>query len=119
MTNGYNAYKTNTAMTASPQELTLMLYNGALKFCALAIEALQKNDISAAHKNNLKVQAIINELRITLDMKYAIAKEMDALYIYIVQLLVDSNIEKNVTKLEEAKKLITEFRDTWKQILNK
>ncbi len=116
---GYGAYKSNNVMTASPQELTLMLYNGAIKFCTLSMENLEKKDITKAHNYNVRAQDIINELRITLDKKYPIAEEMDVLYRYILQLLVEGNINKDPAKVAEARHFITEFRDTWKQIIGK
>ncbi len=116
---GYNAYRTNSAMTASPQELTLMLYNGAIKFCNLAIEGIENRDMQSAHKYNLRAQDIINELKITLDHKYEIAKEMDVLYTYILELLRDGNIQKDTQKIADAKRFITEFRDTWQEVIKK
>ena len=58
---GYAAYANNKVMTASPGELTLMLYEGAIKFCNIAIVAIDENDIAKAHKNIVKVENIIQE----------------------------------------------------------
>ena len=65
MTNkqGYAAYENNRIMTASPAELTLMLYEGAIKFCNIAIVAIEKNDIEKAHNNIMKVENIIEEFQ--------------------------------------------------------
>ncbi len=117
--NAYNSYKNNAIMTASPAELTLMLYNGAIKFCNLTIDSIEKNNMANAHKYNIRVQDIIIELKITLDKKYEIAEEMDRLYTYILKILREGNIEKNVDKINEAKGLITVFRDTWREVMNK
>ncbi len=116
---GYNAYKTNNANLASPQELTLMLYNGALKFCTISIQEMENKHWDKSNTANKRVQDIIDELRVTLNRSYPIALEMDTLYAYILELLVDGNIKKDVAKMEEAKKLITEFRDTWKELIGK
>ncbi|WP_305766843.1 flagellar export chaperone FliS [Candidatus Epulonipiscium viviparus] len=115
----YNSYRNNAIMTASPAELTLMLYNGAIKFCTMTIESIEKKELSNAHKYNVRVQDIIIELKITLDKKYEIAEEMDRLYTYILKILREGNIEKNVDKINEAKGLITVFRDTWREVMNK
>lgn len=117
MVNPYQQYKQNSVMTAPPGELTLMLYNGAIKFCMQAEEAIEKKDINASHKFLTKAQDIIFELKITLNMKYPIAKEMAALYEYIGELLVEANMKKDITKVTEAKELIKEFRDTWQEML--
>lgn len=117
MVNPYQQYKQNSVMTAPPGELTLMLYNGAIKFCMQAEEAIEKKDIDASHKYLTKAQDIIFELKITLNMKYPLAKEMASLYDYINELLVEANMKKDVNKLNEAKELIKEFRDTWQEML--
>ncbi len=117
MKNPYQQYKQNSVLTAPPGELTLMLYNGALKFCSQAEEAIEKEDTQLSHMYLIKVQDIISELTITLDNKYPIAQEMSRLYDYINQLLVEANIKKDLKKLQEAKDLIREFRDTWQELL--
>jgi flagellar protein FliS len=114
--NAYQQYKNNSIMTATPAQLTLMLYNGAIKFCNQGIEAIENNNIQQAHQVIIKAQNIISELQATLDLKYSIAKEMDAIYTFIKQLLVEANIQKNKEKLLDAKELIVGFRDTWEQI---
>ncbi|MCR5801176.1 MAG: flagellar export chaperone FliS, partial [Lachnospiraceae bacterium] len=75
--NGYAKYANNRIMTVSPAELTLMLYEGAVKFCNIAIGAIEEGDIQKAHSNIIKAQRIIDYLRETLDMKYAVSKDFD------------------------------------------
>ena len=65
-------YQRNAIQTASPAKLTLMLYDGAIKFANMAIEAIDKGDIEKANNNIIKVQNIIVEFRSTLDMKYPV-----------------------------------------------
>ncbi|WP_069998862.1 flagellar export chaperone FliS [Cellulosilyticum sp. I15G10I2] len=117
MANPYAQYQTSSIMTASPAELTLMLYNGAIKFCNQAIEAIEKKQPQESHNYILRAQNIIEELRATLDTKYSIASEMEAIYIFIYQLLVDANIEKSIQKLQDAADLIREFRDVWQEAM--
>lgn len=117
MYNPYQQYQNNSVMTASPAELTLMLYNGAIKFCNLAGEAIKNKNIAESHKNIMKAQNIIQELRITLDHKYSISEEMERLYVYIYDVLVQANITKDLAKLEEATNMIREFRDTWTKVM--
>lgn len=113
VTNPYMKYQENSITTASGPELTLMLYNGAIKFCNIAIEAIKEKNIQKAHDNILKVENIIDELRSTLNKKYAIALEMDELYAYIYQLLVEGNFKKDIQKIEDACMLIRNYRDAW------
>ena len=117
MINAYAQYQNNSIATASPGELTLMLYNGAIKFCNLTIEAMEKKDIQSSNTNCIKAQNIIAELQATLDDKYPISKEMDNLYSFINRILVEANIEKNSEKVKQALELIREFRDVWQEVM--
>lgn len=115
--NAASAYKNNSIQTASPAELTLMLYEGAIKFCNIALMALEKEDLEKAHVNIVKAQKIIVEFRSTLDFKYPVAKDFDLVYDYIYRRLVDANLKKDASILEEALKYIREMRDAWKEVM--
>lgn len=110
-------YQKNAVQTASPAKLTLMLYDGAVKFANLALEAIKDGDIEKAHNNIVKVQNIIVEFRSTLDMKYPVAKDFDVVYDYIYRRLVEANMKKDPAIMEEALKYIKEMRDTWKEVM--
>ncbi|MCR5332200.1 MAG: flagellar export chaperone FliS [Lachnospiraceae bacterium] len=111
------AYKNNTIQTASPAELTLMLYDGAIKFCNIALGALENNDPAKANTNIIKAENIIVEFRSTLDFKYPVAQDFDRVYDWIYRRLVEANIKKDTEILEDALKLIREMRDTWKEVM--
>lgn len=115
--NAAMAYKNSTINTASPAELTLMLYEGAIKFCNIALIAIEKNDVNKAHNNIMKAQNIITELRSTLDHKYPVAKDFEMVYEYINRRLIDANMKKDPVILEEALGHIREMRDTWKEVM--
>jgi len=117
--NAATIYKDNKILTATPAELTLMLYEGAIKFCNKALLAMEKNDIVNINKNIIKAEKIISELRATLDFKYPVAKEFDMVYDYIYRRLIDSNIKKDKEILEEALGYIREMRDTWKEVMKR
>lgn len=120
MTNkGYAAYANNKIMTASPAELTLMLYEGAIKFCNIAIDAIEKNDISNAHTNIVKVENIIEEFQATLNYKYPVAKDFDNVYAYLHQRLVEANIRKDKEIVEEVLEHFRTMRDTWKEVMKR
>ena len=116
-TSAYNAYKQNSVTTASPGELTLMLYNGCLKFLSKAKTAIHEKNVQEKNTNLLKSQAIIAELMSTLNMDIEISKQMLPLYEYMNHRLVEANIQSDVTLIEEVEGLVTEFRDTWKEVL--
>lgn len=119
MTNkqGYAAYANNRIMTASPAELTLMLYEGAIKFCNIAITAIEKKDVEKAHNNIVKVENIITEFQATLDHKYPVAEDFDNVYKYLHQRLVEANIKKDTEILEEVLQHLRTMRDTWKEVM--
>ncbi|MCI1858760.1 MAG: flagellar export chaperone FliS [Sporolactobacillus sp.] len=115
--NGYRAYQQNSVLTATPGELTLMLYNGCIKFIRQAREAIKKQDYKQKNVSLQKAEAIIRELMVTLDMKQPIAKNMMRLYDYYNRRLIEANIKNDTTILDEIEKLVSEFRDTWKQAM--
>ena len=115
--NAYAQYNNSKVLTASPAELTLMLYEGAIKFCNVAIDAVERKDIERAHTNIVKVENIIDYLRKTLDMKYPVAQDFDNIYSYVAQRLVEANISKDKEILEEVCTHLRSVRDTWKEVM--
>jgi len=115
--NAAEMYQQNSVKTASPARLTLMLYDGAVKFCNIALEAIDAGNIQKANDNIKKVENIIVELRVTLDMKYPVAKEFDTVYDYIYRRLVEANMKKDKEILQEALKHIRTMRETWKEVM--
>ncbi|MGE8206914.1 flagellar export chaperone FliS [Heyndrickxia sp. NPDC080065] len=117
MSNPYQTYQNNSVTTASPGELTLMLYNGCLKFTHLAKTAIKQKNIEEKNQNILKAQNIIQELMVTLNMDQEVSKNMMSLYDYIHRQLIQANINNDIAILEEVEGFVTEFRDTWKQVI--
>ena len=113
----YAQYNSNKILTASPAELTLMLYEGAIKFCNIAITAIDGGEIQKAHTNIIKVQKIIDYLRQTLDMKYPVAKDFENIYTYLSKRLIEANIQKDKDILEEVNTHLRSVRDTWKEVM--
>lgn len=117
MANPANSYQGTAINTASPADLTLMLYNGAIKFCNLAIMGIEENNIEKAHNNIVKAQNIIGELRLTLNFKYEISKDFDLIYSVILRKLLMANIHKSIEELNDALKDIREMRDIWMKVM--
>ncbi|GEK33627.1 flagellar export chaperone FliS [Kurthia sibirica] len=115
--NAFNAYKQNSVTTASPAELTLMLYNGCIKFIHQAKKAIAVNNIEARNTAIQKSQAIISELMSTLNMDIAISQEMMKLYEYMNYQLSQANMKNSTVLLDEVEALVIEFRDAWKEII--
>ncbi len=118
-TNAATLYQGTKINTASPAELTLMLYEGAIKFCNIAMLGFETNDYEKVNNNIIKVQNIITEFRATLDFKYSTAKDFDIVYEYISGLLLQANVKKDAEYLNQALIQIREMRDLWKEIMKK
>lgn len=114
---GYAAYANNKIMTASPAELTLMLYEGAIKFCNIAIVGIEENNVEKAHNNIRKVENIIQEFQSTLNHNYATADDFDNVYKYLLQRLLEANVKKDKEILEEVLTHLRTMRDTWKELM--
>lgn len=115
--NAFAQYNNNKIMTASPAELTLMLYEGAIKFCNIAIDAAEQKNVIKTHSNIVKVENIIAYLRNTLDMQYAVAKEYDRMYDYLQRRLFQANMKKDAEILKEVNTHLRSIRDTWKEVM--
>jgi flagellar secretion chaperone FliS len=115
--NPYAAYQQNSVTTASPGEVTLMLYNGCLKFIKQANLAIENKKIEDKNTNIQKAQKIILELMVTLNMDLEISKNMSVMYEYINHRLTEANVKNDGTILKEVEGLVIEFRDTWKQVI--
>ncbi|TCP26034.1 flagellar protein FliS [Scopulibacillus darangshiensis] len=113
----YQAYQQNTVTTAAPGELTLMLYNGCLKFINKGREGISGRNIEMKNTNLIKAQAIVQELIVTLDQGQPVADMMLPLYDYINRRLMEANVQSDAAILDEVEGLVTEFRDTWKQVI--
>lgn len=117
--NGYAQYQNAKIMTASPAELTLMLYEGAIKFGNVAIVAMENNDPAKAHENIVKVEKIIQNFRDTLDKKYAVSQDFENVYVYLLRRCHEANVAKDPEIMEEVLKHLRSMRDNWKEVMKK
>ena len=115
--NPYATYANNKVASATPAELTLMLYEGAIKFCNLAKIDLEKNEYGDSIGHIQRARDIIVELQSTLDFKYPVARDFDNIYRYIFELMAKVNRDHDMEVLEELLKELRELRDIWKQIM--
>jgi len=113
----YAQYNTSKVMTAAPSELTLMLYDGAIKFCNIAKDSIEKGNLEKSHQNIVKAQKIIDYLRQTLDMKYDVAKDFENIYVYISRRLVEANMTKDTEIIDEILMHMRSVRDNWKEVM--
>lgn len=117
MVNAAEAYRQQRILNAPPEHLTLMLYNGCLKFIDDGIEALGNKDYESSNNFFQRAQRIISEFRLTLNFDYEISHQLLPLYNYIYDRLVEGNIKGELAQIEEAKSMVTELRDAWVQAM--
>ena len=115
--NPYAKYANNKVSTATPAELTLMLYEGAIKFCNMAMKDMETGEQGNAIANIQKARKIIVELQSTLDFKYPVAKDFDVIYTYIFNRMVEATTKQNQEALEDVLTQLRELRDMWRQIM--
>jgi flagellar protein FliS len=114
----YAAYNNSKVLTATPAELTLMLYDGAIKFCNMAMVSIDNNDLEGAHNNIRKVERIITEFDTSLDDRYGVSNDFHNVYHYLQGRLRDANVKKDKEILEEVSKHLHTMRDTWKEVMH-
>ncbi|PIE58422.1 MAG: flagellar export chaperone FliS [Desulfobulbus propionicus] len=118
--NGYtNQYLANTVYSASPEQLMLMLYDGAVRFLAQGIQAIQAEQIDKRAYYINKAAAIISEFAATLDHKQdaQLAENLDALYAYMLNRLQQGNLHNDPHPLEEVRTMLSDLRTTWAQAI--
>jgi flagellar protein FliS len=113
----YQQYQNSMVNTASPQELTLMLYNGLIKFLNLSIQGIEEKSIEKANNNLAKAQNIIQEFISTLDMNYEVSTRFYTLYDFMNNRLIEANIKKDKAIVEEVRGFAEDLRDTWSQAM--
>ena len=119
--NGYtNQYLANSVNAASPEQLMLMLYDGAVRFISLGIQAIENGLIDKRAYYINKTSAIVSEFAATLDHSQdaKLAEDLDALYGYMLNRLMEANLKNDAAPLLEVKKLLTDLRATWAQAID-
>lgn len=116
---GYGAYRKVDVETASQGKLIVMLFNGAIQRAEEAKRQLQKGRLEEVHKNLIRAQDILGELRGALNMKAGeIASNLDRLYEYFQHLLIMANIRKETTPIDTCVDMMTQMRDTWQELFD-
>jgi len=113
--NAYQQYQYNSIMSASPERLVLMLFEGAIKLVKLARKAILEKDMEGANNNLTRAQDIIAELDRSLDMSYDISQSLAGIYDFLYRQLVDANIKKDAELLDVVESMLKELKDTWEQ----
>ncbi len=115
MINAYQQYQYNSIMSASPEHLMIMMFEGAIKFVKLARKYIVEKNMAGANYNLTRAQDIITELDQSLDMSYDVSENLSGVYDFIYRQLVDANIKKDIQILDVVESMMTELKDTWSQ----
>lgn len=112
---GLNAYRRTEVQSRTPLELVVMLYDGALRFTAVAQDAILRHDIHARHEATSRLLGIIGELQNTLDLERGgeVARSLDGLYDYMSQRVLDATSRNDAAPLAEIRRLLEPLRDAW------
>ena len=117
--NAAEQYRRQQILNAPSEQLTLMLYNGCLKFIDDGKAALEEKNFEEANIQLQKAQRIISEFRLTLNMDYDISQQLFMLYNYIYDRLVEGNIKSDLAQIDEARGIISELRDAWVEAMKR
>ena len=112
-----SAYRQSAAMTASPEQLVVMLYDGARRFLGQATAAMRSGDVETAHVKLRRAEAIISHLRDTLDLGQGdVASRLQAIYLFCDRHLNDARVQRDPQKIEQVNALLGELRSAWSTV---
>jgi len=114
-------YLRTKVLTASPQELMLMLYDGAIKFAEQAKDAMVNEQFDVAHERFVRAQNIVLELSSSLrhEVDPDLCGKMASLYNFVYRRLIEGNLNRNAQAVDEALKILNFQRETWMMLLDK
>jgi len=112
----YQKYQQSSAQTATPIQLVLMLYDGAIRFTKQGIEGIETNRFEYANTYFCKAEAIVHELVAALNFDYPISKELARIYEYVLYQLIQANVKKERSFADDALTHLNELRDAWRQL---
>ena len=112
-----SAYKANSVLTAPPERLVVMLYDGALRFLSQASAAMTAGDIARTNDRLKRAEAILEELLVTLDLSAGeIAERLQAIYVFCSRHLSQARLERDPAKIDDVARLLAELREAWDQV---
>jgi len=111
------AYKQQSIMTAPPERLVVMLYDGAIRFLGQAAAAMREDDRATALERLDRGEAIVDHLLATLDLSAGeIAERLEGIYVFSKRLLLESRMERDADKIDLVRGYLAELREAWAQI---
>lgn len=117
ITSPYQKYQQSSVQTASPAQLILMLYDGAIRFTKQGIEGVETKNFQKANYNFLRAQEVVNELIASLNHDYPIAANLMQIYDYFQRKLMEANVRKSIMPALEVVRLLGELKEAWTEII--
>jgi flagellar protein FliS len=116
-----NEYLKAKILTATPEQLQTMLFDGAIRFAEQAKQAIADGDVPAVYDRTVRAQRIVLELSSSMNVEVnpELCGKLASLYNYLYRLLVEANLKRDVAKLDEALDLLRYQRETWQMALQK
>lgn len=120
MSNPYQKYKNASVLSASKEQILLMLYEAAIKFTKLAIQAIETKNIAERGKNIMRAYDIVAEFQVSLDHKVGgdLPKQLDQLYTFMLDQYTKANIQGDAAALKSCLQILENLYDGWKQVIN-
>jgi flagellar secretion chaperone FliS len=112
-----NAYREASIMTASPEQLVVMLYDGAGRFLRQAEGAMVEGSWTQAGEKLTRAEAIIDELLATLDMDVGeVAERLQSIYVFCKARLIEARLQRDSVRVDQVARLLAELREAWSQV---
>jgi flagellar protein FliS len=112
------AYKQQSILTATPGQLVVMLYDGCLRFLHQGAYAMREGNMGESNTRLQRAEAIIDELRVTLDLEKGgvVASRLQGIYVFCSKHLIEARMARDPQMIDKVSELLTELRDAWAQI---
>ncbi len=116
-----NAYLRTQVLTASPEQLRLMLLDGSIRFLQQAIDGLSDKDYEASYNGITQARAIVLELAtsVSAEVDHELAERVRSVYMYLYRELIDASLNRSISRLEKACDLLRYERETWALLMEK
>lgn len=116
-----NPYLRDAVMTATPEQLQLMLYDGAIRLALQARDAIEQKDYESSFNKLTKAQNIVLEMQtgLNFEVNRPLCERMAAIYNFIYRKLIDANVQRNVSEIDDALKILRVERETWRILVDK
>lgn len=116
-----NPYLRDAVLTATPEQLQLMLYDGAIRYALQARDAILEKDYAKSFERLTRAQNILAEMQLALnhDINRDLCERVAAIYNFIYRKLIDANVNRNVNDVDDAVKVLRIERETWQILVDK